>query len=199
MAFDNLSTTKFQVKMRPAAEHVYQVIWPGSRIENLRENGVNVHTLDKHFAIDALLHLPSRQWISIQEKYRENYYLKWKDFTQEYKNACGTQYESEGEWAKLGAQLYFYGWANVAETDFEDWYLLDILKYKIIVERNGGIEKMGRLQHNKQHGKASFYGISFEKLKDAVFLSKATLPSLLAGSVNKSNNTNNFSLEHWGG
>lgn len=178
--FNRLSTVQFQKKMRPAAEAIYCSIWPGCKVEDLRENGVNVHILDKHFGIDSLLHFPSQQWISVQEKYRENQYLKFKDFTQEYKNGVGTPGECDGEWFKLGAQLYFYGWANAAETDFEDWYLLDIPKYKLIVERNGGIDKVGRLQQNLKYGRASFYAIPFRILKDAIFISKSTLPGIIS-------------------
>ena len=173
--FNNLSTERFRQKMKPAAMRIYQKIFPGCLMEDLRENGVKVHILDKEFAIDTLIHFPSDQWISIQEKYRENIFLinpklqvnpPCPDFTQEYKNAVGTQYESPGEWFKLGAQLYFYGWANSKETDFEKWVLIDIPKYKMFVENHGGLNKIGKLLQNKKHGMASFYAFPIEKLRD---------------------------------
>jgi len=162
--FNNLSTVKFQQKLKPAALRIYQQIFPGCRLEDLREQGVKVHVLDKEFAIDALIHCVSGQWISIQEKYRKNNALKYQDFTQEFMNACGTEYEAPGEWFKLGAQLYFYGWANVSETDFEKWALIDVAKYKMYVDDCGGLDKIGKLKFNNEHGKASFYAIPINKL-----------------------------------
>lgn len=178
--FNSLSTEKFRVRMRPAAEKIYSRIFPGCRLEDLRENGIKVHILDKEFGIDSLLHLPSKQWITVQEKYRSNEMLKYGDFTQEYKNACGTPHESDGEWFKLGAQLYFYGWANKDETAFEKWYLLDIAKYKLTVEKQGGLQCVGTLRQNSFHGRASFYAIPFNRISKAIILSSETLDSFLA-------------------
>lgn len=162
--FNSLSTVKFQQTMKPAALRIYEKVFRGCRVEDLREHGVNVHVLDKEFGVDALLHLASGQWISIQEKYRNHDALKFMDFTQEYKNAAGTAYESDGEWFKLGAQLYFYGWANRQNTDFEKWFIMDIAKYKHFIENAGGIEKVGKLKNNSKHGKASFYAIPVHAL-----------------------------------
>ena len=109
--------------------------------------------------------MKSGQWISIQEKYRKNYFLKKHgDFTQEFMNAAGTEHESPGEWFKLGAQLYFYGWATNDESDFEKWFIMDIPRYKFVVESAGGLHKLGRLCQNKEHGKASFYSIPIKHL-----------------------------------
>lgn len=169
--FDKLSTEQFRLRMRPAAERIYRRWFPNARLEDLREHGVKAHVLDKEFGIDALLHLSENQWVSIQEKYRSHYHLvHYGDFTQEYKNAAGTPYESNGEWFQLGAQLYFYGWANESETDFERWILLDIARYKLTVERQGGLAKVGTLKHNKRHGRASFYAIPLERLDKAILL-----------------------------
>jgi hypothetical protein len=162
--FNELSTVKFQQKMKPAALRIYRKIFPYCQIEDLREKGFKVHVLDKEFAIDALLHFTSGQWISIQEKYRDNSALTFGDFTQEFMNAVDTEYESPGEWFKLGAQLYFYGWANKNETDFEKWFLMDIAKYKILVDCAGGLDNIGKLRHNYKHGRASFYAIPVQKL-----------------------------------
>lgn len=175
-AFDDLTTEKFRVKMRPAAIAIYQHIFPGCEMQDLREHGVKVHVLDKEFGIDTLATMPSGQWLSVQEKYRRyeclvnpRYQVQppIPDFTQEFKNACGTIHESDGEWFKLGAQLYFYGWANRLETDFAKWVMLDIAKYKLIVEAAGGLGKLGKLMRNSQHGRASFYAIPVTRLQGA--------------------------------
>ena len=163
--FNSLSTVSFQQKMKPYANKIYEKIFPGCKLVDLRQEGKDVHILDKEFAIDSLLFLKNGNWISIQEKFRKNSALSYEDFTQEYMNAHGTQYQSEGEWFKLGAQLYFYGFANKDETDFEKWALMDIAKYKMYVESKGGIEKGGwPLKINSTHGRASFYAIKMSEL-----------------------------------
>jgi len=175
-SFDKLTTTKFQQRMKPKAVEIYQRLFPGCQVQDLREDGVKVHILDKEFGIDSLLIMESGQWFSIQEKYRQNKYLisnsfkvspPTPDFTQEIVNAKGTPHESPGEWFKLGAQLYFYGWANADETDFEKWVLIDIAKYKLIAEQAGGIEAMGIVKQNAVHGRAAFVAFPVTAIRDA--------------------------------
>ena len=173
--FEQLKTVGFQRKMRPAALRIYSRLFPGCEVQDLREAGKDVHVLDKEFGIDALVVLKNGQWLSLQEKYRKHSTLEYAkrmgiavDFTQEYMNADGTEYESPGEWFKLAAQLYFFGWANSEETDFEKWALLDIAQYKLLVENAGGLEKLGVKRNNKQHGRASFFAIPMNKLLPAI-------------------------------
>ena len=175
--FSELPTERFRLQMRPHALAIYKRIFPGSRIEDLREQGVRVHVLDVEFGIDALWRFPDGQWITIQEKYRRNEHLrKYGDFTQEWKNAYGTQYESDGEWFKLAAQLYFYGWANETATGFAKWILLDVLRYKVIVQHAGGLNRIGKFQQNRQHGSAAFYAIPLVTLENAIILSSDRMP-----------------------
>jgi hypothetical protein len=153
--------------MKPAALRIYRRLFPGCEVEDLRKEGVKVHVLDKELGIDSLLTTKQGQWFSIQEKYRAHKWLQYLDFTQEYRNAEGTEHESPGEWFKLGAQLYFYGWANEAETDFEKWAILDVAAYKLLVERAGGLAAIGTKRQNRIHGRASFFAIPIQKLRPA--------------------------------
>jgi hypothetical protein len=95
-------------------------------------------------------------------------------------NAVGTQYEAPGEWFKLGAQLYFYGWANETETGFEKWAILDVAKYKTIVEESGGLGELGSFKRNRVHGAASFYAIPIRTLRHS-FLATYAHPHLPIG------------------
>lgn len=170
-SFNNLETEKFRIRMRPQAEKIYKQIWPNCKIMDLRENGVDVHVLDKKFGIDTLSIFKSGQWISIQEKYRRyGTWSKYKDFTQEYMNGVGTPKEEQGEWFHLGAQVYFVGWADIAENYFPYWFLMDIAKYKLIIENNGGLNNVGVLKQNNKHGRASFYGIPIDIIKPAFLI-----------------------------
>lgn len=171
-SFNNLSTVKFQSKLAASAADIYNKIFPIKEIIDLRGNDDKPHVLDQEFAIDKLLILKTGHWISVQEKYRTNKFLNdhrfmvkppTPDFTQEYKNGNNTL----GEWFKLAAQLYFYGWSNKSETNFEKWVIIDIVKYKIIIENLGGIEKIGTYRNNQQHGSAGFYCFPITLIKDA--------------------------------
>ena len=142
-------------------------LFPGCELVDLREKGVKVHVLDKEFGIDSLLKVQTGQWFSLQEKYRAYDALRYGDFTQEYMNACGTEWESPGEWFKLYALIYFYGWANKEGTDFAKWILMDVAKYKLLVEDAGGLDKIGTYHENRRHGRASFYSIPLDAIEPA--------------------------------
>jgi len=177
MGFENLQTVTFQEGLKAAAHRIYQKLFPGCFVEDLRADGFKVHVLDKEFGIDKRLYLGDNSWFTIQEKYRNHDFLvnenrqvdpPWPDFTQEYKNAAGTDFETPGEWFHLGAQLYFYGWANRAGDDFRKWVILDVVKYKQIVDAGGGLESIGKLYGNGRHGRATFYAIPLHRLMGAV-------------------------------
>lgn len=185
MEFSDLKTVKFQDRMKSSARRIYSRIFPGCEIEDLRADGFRVHPLDQEFGIDSRLMLGDNSYFSIQEKYRAHKFLARRnlridtdlpDFTQEYKNGHGTQYEAPGEWFKLGAQLYFYGWANAAEDDFEKWVIIDVVRYKQLVMDEGGIENMGKLMKNRTHGRASFYCIPIQRLAPAWIYTHKTHP-----------------------
>ena len=166
----------FQLKMRPAALRVYRSVFGECSVEDLRseDTGSNEpHVLDRLFGIDSMLVFPSGVWVSLQEKYRHHAFLRYGDFTQEFKNAAGTVHENPGEWFHLGAQLYFYGWTNERETEFQRWVILDIAKYKVLVELSGGLSTIGSLRQNNEHGRASFYAIPIEHLRDAIMFSSS--------------------------
>jgi hypothetical protein len=165
--FETRGIEQFRLMMEPHALGIYRRLFPGVEKENLRQEGPGVHVLDKEHAIDSILRLPSGITFTLQEKYRENKYLvdprlqekpPCPDFTQGYKLAVGTPHESPGEWFHLHSQLYFYGWADRQCTRFEKWVLVDVAKYKILVEKTeGGLAAMGRLIANKQWSATSFY------------------------------------------
>jgi len=89
-----------------------------------------------------------------------------------------------GEWSKLAAQLYFYGWANSDEpTGFCLWYLLDVMKYQSIVESHGGLEEWGKekgwIRDNMKHGISQFVAIPMKFLAAAVCASHETTPEAM--------------------
>lgn len=182
--FGNLSTEAFRRRMQPKADAIYRRLFPDCWVDRLNKKGSEPHILDQKFGIDAIIMLPLGPSITCQEKFREHYVLESRelrvdpecpDFTQEYMNAAGTKHQALGEWFKLAAELYFYGFANKQETDFECWFLMDTLKYKLIVMASGGLEEIGEQQVNRKHGRASFFAIPFTRLRPA-WLATHTYP-----------------------
>ena len=157
----------FEQRMRGPVERVYQAYFPECKVRYTREQD-ELRPFDDHFAIDTILELRSGGIVTAQQKCRRyGYFLKYRDFTQEYMNAVGSIYESRGEWFHLASQIYFYGWANQAENGLAAWALLDVVKYKMLVEQGGGLDKVGTLRRNRVHGSASFYTIPMETLRPA--------------------------------
>lgn len=175
--WDNQKTVKLQRVMLPWAHAVYRKIFPGCIIEDLRVDGTKVNVLDQEFGIDCKIHFPApcHGFLTVQEKFRSHNDLsRFGDFTQEWMNAAGTARESQGEWFKLAAQLYFYGWSNATGDGFAKWLMLDVAKYRILVAKAGGLLRLAqppRLMHNNAHGRATFYGIPLWQLRDAALYS----------------------------
>lgn len=174
MSFAELKTEKFRQKMQPIAIELYKKIFHGCKYT--REMDINK---DKEYSIDATILLADGQKLTIQEKFRKYDFLinpklqhcpPYPDFTQEYKNADGTVYESDGEFFKLYSHLYFYGWASPKQSRFVRWCIIDVAKYKEILFTQG-IDNMGKKMHNQKHGKASFYAIPIVRIKDSIIYS----------------------------
>ena len=170
------SDRSLDTRLRPYVLQVYRSLFPGSRYQPMEELGDTGLMFDKNWGVDGFICTASlRCWV-VQSKCRRHDFLTERryqvisgipDFTQEFMNAAGTQYEAPGEWFHLNAELYFFGWATSDESGLAKWLLLDIPRYKAIVEAAGGLAKIGRLQQNKAGGKASFYAIPVTRLRDA--------------------------------
>ena len=161
----------FEQRMRGPVERVYQAYFPDCTVRYTRDSD-DLRPFDEHFAIDTILELRGGGIVTAQQKCRRyGYFLQYRDFTQEYKNAVGSVYESRGEWFHLASQIYFYGWANRDEDALAAWLLLDVVRYRRLVEEQGGLDKIGTLRQNKDRGSASFYAIPLEKLRPAFIAS----------------------------
>ena len=52
-------------------------------------------------------------------------------------------------------------------TALRAWTRLDVVKYRRLVEKNRGLDKIGTLHQNKEHGSANFYAIPVKELRPA--------------------------------
>jgi len=115
-------------------------------------------------AIDTVLTFNDGTVITLQEKSRRNFYYDryGEIFTFEYYN--DPRVKEEGEWFKLAAQLYFYGFVNAGENGYYKFWLLDVAKLRLCLTRRVGIAQLEReyLRYNKAPAKANFFAIPFE-------------------------------------
>jgi hypothetical protein len=152
----------FSLAMANYCDEVYSKLFPIERIDRLSTKDTP-HVLDKHFAIDVILHLKTGLCLTVQEKVRHINEEHWHDFTLEYKS---NDQGELGEYFKLACDLYLYAWG---ETDlgFKRVYVFKPLELKLAL-----IEKQitGVLRTNKVHSTASFLAIPFISFKDNWFI-----------------------------
>lgn len=174
MAFETLSTNKIARRCGDAVHRVLGSLYPGHEIR-VDTNG---NALDKKLAIDIVLMLPTgAEPITFQTKVRDSELLHnpnrqvqppCPDFTQEYMNAFGTNWEEEGEWFHLHADYYLYAWEAQSKGELAEWLILDIPRYKQLVENKGGLDSIGIRRLNRTHGRALFYCIPVSRLAAAI-------------------------------
>lgn len=168
----------FEEKMTPCIDKVYAYLF-GNRLESITRSDRAKSTNDKllfmdiHLSIDTHLRFKNGSVLTFQEKTRKNYFLKYNDFTFEYYN--DPIIKDEGEWFKLAAQLYFYGYANKDETGYDKFWILNVTKLRARLMQNYTIEEMEKkwLKNNHPPAKANFFAIPFcvlENLEGVVLM-----------------------------
>lgn len=160
----------FEEKMTPFINDEYRKIFGEHLVEiyrNSREtcDDKRLMFMDMELAIDTHLKFKNGSILTLQEKTRRNYYIKYNDFTFEYYNDPNTK--EIGEWFKLASQLYFYGFANKQENGYEKYYILDVAKLRTGLMGKFTINQLvdWYLKSNIPPAKANFFAIPFSTLK----------------------------------
>ena len=165
--FSNLNEIKRSERENPGRQRdVILTHRAGCQRDGSRHGGndENILFMDKNLAIDAILTFGDGSIVTLQEKSRRNYYydLYGEIFTFEYYNDPRTK--DEGEWFKLAAQLYFYGFVNAEEDGYYKFWLIDVSKLRLHLKKEVGINRLEQkyLRYNKPPAKASFFAIPFD-------------------------------------
>jgi hypothetical protein len=166
----------FEEKMHPCINEIYKSLF--SHLSEIKRSNRETTTdskilfMDKELAIDTFLYFKDGTILTLQEKSRKHNYLQYNDFTFEYYNDPATK--DEGEWFKLAAQLYFYGFVNESETGYVKYYLLNVPKLRLFLKNEIGIKTLeGKyLKINKPPAKASFFAIPFNIIPDYCIMHK---------------------------
>lgn len=167
----------FEEQMTKYIDEIYQSLF--SDVENIIRSNRGKTTdditllMDKELAIDTLVQFNDGTRLTFQEKTRNNYYLKYNDFTFEYYNDPHTK--EKGEWFKLTSQYYFYGYANKDNSGYEKFYVIEIPKLRLFLKDEIGISnlELKYLKYNTPPAKANFFVIPFDIIPDECFFYKS--------------------------
>jgi hypothetical protein len=168
----------FEESMTPYIDRIYKGVFRNiqriHRSNRETEKDGKIIFMDKELAIDTFLYFQDGTVLTIQEKTRKKRILDkfGADFTFEYYNDPVKL--DQGEWFKLAAQLYFYGYANENMNGYSKFWIIDIPKLRIHLKNNIGIELLERkyLKQNFPPAKANFFAVPFELISNDCILCK---------------------------
>jgi len=150
--FNNTPRRLQELRGRPIADVIYRDMF-GQTTEIIRAESKDELILDKEFAIDVKLILPSKQILLGQEKFLSHQYAKFASITVEHMQNPLTQ--EQGDWFKLASQLYFVGYFTEDGTNFSPWIMLDWAQVVIATMR-------GQIAWHDQGNTRSYARASFK-------------------------------------
>lgn len=98
--------------------------------------------------------------VEISVRLRNNYYLKYRDFTIRCKSRNNGITEIDKLKSGMG-NVYFYGWLNDISTEIQEYVIVDINKIR-------GLLDQGTYRTNTDNTAFMAYDISFLKRNDAI-------------------------------
>ena len=162
----------FEERMAPCIDRIYRRLFKNIRFirrSNRDTKDTETMFMDKRLAIDTFIYFNDGSFITLQEKTRRSCYAKYDDFTFEYYNDPLTR--EPGEWFKLAAQWYFYGYANEAGNGYSKFYLIDVAKLRLYLKNTFSIETLEKnyMRRNPPPAKANFFAIPFSAIDNECF------------------------------
>lgn len=131
--FERDPRRKQELRMRGIADRIYRQVF-GDDIQIKRTEKNEDATLDREFAIDITLILPTGQILLGQEKFLSHQYANFRSLTVEYYQNPITK--EPGDWFKLAPQFYFTGYCNQNDTGFEPWVIADWARIVLLTHGN---------------------------------------------------------------
>lgn len=179
----NWEYKNFEEKMTTHIDTIYNSLFSNvddierSNNENFKK-GTPQSIMDQYLGIDTTLHFNNGSIITIQEKTRKAKWIETDEFTFEYYNNKDTGLQ--GEWFHMGAQIYFYGFANEEETDYHHYYILDIAMLRLWLSKYSTKQLKEKFEYHRNNGydNADFFAIKFSDIPKKCFLTKADIDEL---------------------
>jgi len=162
------SEKAFEESMTPHIDAIYRGLFSGLtkivRSDRSAPADSKILFMDRELSIDTFLYFKDGTVLTLQEKTRRKNILDrfGADFTFEYYNDPITK--DKGEWFKLAAQLYFYGYADEHNKGYCRFWLVNVPKLRLFLKNNIGIAELERkyLRYNKPPARANFFAVPFD-------------------------------------
>jgi len=160
----------FEEKMTKHIDQIYREVFGDKLSKIYRSNRENQDDkkllfMDIELSIDTHLTFFNGSVLTFQEKTLRYTKQRFNQFTFEYYNDPRTK--EEGEWFKLAAQLYFFGYANKNESGYDKFWILNVAKLRTRLMSKYNMDDMHKfLRHNKPPARANFFAIPFEALEN---------------------------------
>ena len=173
----------FEEKMTPFIAEIYKKLFNDNIIierSTREEENEKKLFMDINFSIDTIIRFSNGSVLSLQEKSRKNRWLSKNEYTIQLLKDYNIK--EKGEWFKLMAQFYFYGFANKEFNGYSKYYILNVGILRLALNCTD-ITKY-QLMENPPPLKSNFYCIPFVTIEK---LDKEFNGLIL----HKSNDTNN--------
>ena len=155
----------FEEKMTPFIDEIYKEYFGDDiTIDRSTRQDENEKKLfmDINFSIDTIIRFPNGSVLNLQEKSRQNTWLLKNEYTIQLLKDYNTN--QKGEWFKLMAQFYFYGFANKELNGYSKCYILNVGVLRLALN-SIDITKYP-LMENPPPLKSNFYCIPFKRIEE---------------------------------
>lgn len=176
MSLEDTEEYKQSKRMRPACNRVLQEVF-GVNNEQIRRYNTEEHDdkiLDREFAIDLRVTLPSGAVLSGQEKTLSNKFYEHKTFTIEYYQ--NEKKEEPGEWFHIASQFYLHGYGNKNNKEFAEWYIIDMLNFVYWLRKKENKEELPKLCKPAGGSRAAFLPIKYKWIPESCIFAKGHGP-----------------------
>jgi hypothetical protein len=161
-SFEQTREYQQSLRMRPACNRVLCEVFGVTEDKIIRfEKEGGPHVLDREFAIDLKVLLPSGGQVSGQEKALSFSCYKWKTFTIEFWQNRKTQ--EPGEWFKIASQFYLSGYSDASGCEFVEWKIVHMLPLLTWLRRCNP-QKLASKCKASGGSRAAFLPIPYNKL-----------------------------------
>ncbi len=154
--FENDPRQLINKKMQPVIDKIYRGLFTDDVIIERIEHSAD-YILDRHFAIDTILTLPTGNILTGQEKCLTTNFMT---LTIEYYQNPSTR--EFGDWFNIAAQYYFCGYVTPDYKKFRKWVIVDWLK--VVLKTYKGDIKWYSNENQNGRARASFKYIKFKDI-----------------------------------
>jgi len=166
--FEQNERRKAEIKARPYIDAIYKETWKVKNITRAdQQSDERLKYMDKYLHIDTVIELSDGEHINLQEKSLGYDKRNFNTVTLEYYNNPKTG--ELGDYFLCEAQAYFCGYVNENNTGFCKWWILDMIKLREMIMKNGGIKWAEQFrQKNIYSGKADFFAFPVAYIWESV-------------------------------